>query len=265
MEVFIMIQAITLRKSIRNYKENSVSAEHLQKIKTIINETKPLFDNIPMETFLIEDGKKITATFKGLIGKYTKVEAPHYLAFTSEIQQGHLENIGFIGEEIVLKLTELGIGTCWVGAAVKEEIFKTIVKVQDKQSYIILIAFGYPVEELKKVTTRKRLDRSKVVKGTYENQYETIIQSLIDAPSAVNSQPWKLSINNNKFDLYLENRNLLTKKMLKDMNHIDMGIGLSHLYNSAIELGYKVELKQTSHSEISNSLYIISAILNKLK
>ena len=113
------------------------------------------------------------------------------------------------------------------------------------------------------MATRKRLDKSKVVTGAYENQYETIVQALIDAPSAVNSQPWKLSVMSNKFDLYLENRNILTKKMLKDMNHIDMGIGLSHLYNSAIELGYKVELNQTSHSEVGNSLYIISAILNK--
>jgi len=258
-----MLHAINSRKSIRNYKEKNVSSEDMQKIKAIINEAKPLYETIPMEVLLIEDGEKIKATFKGLIGKYTKVEAPHYLAFTSEVQEGHLENIGFIGEELVLKLTELGIGTCWIGATIKEEVFRNIVKVQDRQSYIILIAFGYPAEELKPVETRKRLDKSKVVKGDYENQYEPIIQSLIDAPSAVNSQPWKLVVKNNKFDLYLENRNILTKKMLKDMNHIDMGIGLSHLYNSAIELGYKVELTQTSHSEVGNSLYIISAILNK--
>ena len=258
-----MIQAINLRKSIRNYKEKSVSTEDMQKIKTIINEAKPLFENILMEALLIEDGEKITATFKGLLSNYTKVKAPHYLAFTSETKEGHLENIGFIGEEIVLKLTELGIGTCWVGSAIKEEVFRTIVKVKPNQNYIILIAFGYPTEELKPVTTRKRLDKNKLVTGTYENQYETIIQALIDAPSAVNSQPWKLSVSSNKFDLYLENKNILTKKMLKEMNHVDMGIGLSHLYNSAIELGYKVELTQTSHNEIGNSEYIISAILNK--
>jgi nitroreductase len=263
MEVFIMLKAMNSRKSIRNYKDKNLSPEHLQKVKTIINEAKPLFNNVPMETLLIEDGKKITSTFKGLIGKYTKVEAPHYIAFTSELKEGHLENIGFIGEEIVLKLTELGIGTCWVGTAINEDEFRTITKVQDKQSYIILIAFGYPTEELKPVATRKRLDKNKVVTGTYENQYETIIQSLIDAPSAVNSQPWKLSVMSNKFDLYLENRNILTKKMLKDMNHIDMGIGLNHLYNSALELGYKIELKQTTHSEMGNAKYIISAILDK--
>ncbi|MBU3143505.1 nitroreductase family protein [Clostridium sp. CF012] len=258
-----MIEAIKSRKSIRNYKEESVSAEDLHKIKTIINDAEPLFNNIPMEVLLIEDGEKIKATFKGLMDKYTKVKAPHYLAFTSEIVEGHLENIGFMGEEIVLKLTQLGIGTCWVGSAIKQEIFKNIVKVQDKQTYIILVAFGYPVEELKPVTTRKRLDKNKVVNGVYENQYEPIIQSFIDAPSAANSQPWKLYIEDNKFDLYLENRNILMKKMLKDMNHIDMGIGLSHLYNSAIELGYAVEVKPTPHSELNNSIYIISAILNK--
>ena len=257
-----MIQAINSRKSIRNYKDKKMSVEHLQKIKTIINDAKPLFDNIPMEVLLIEDGEKITDTFKGLISKYTKVKAPHYLAFTSEIKEGHLENIGFIGEEIVLKLTDLGIGTCWLGSAIKQDLFKTIFNVKDKQSYIILVAFGYPVSQLKPVVNRKRFDKSKLVTGAYENQYETIIQSLVDAPSAINSQPWKLSINNNKFDLYLENRNILTKKMLKDTNRIDMGIGLSHLYNSAIELGYNVELKQSCH-DVGNSLYIISAILNK--
>ncbi|MBZ9606914.1 nitroreductase family protein [Clostridium estertheticum] len=257
-----MIQAINLRKSIRNYKDKKISGEHLQEIKTIINDAKPLFDNIPMEVLLIEDGEKITDTFKGLISKYTKVKAPHYLAFTSEIKESHLENIGFIGEEIVLKLTELGIGTCWLGSAIKQELFKTIFKVKDKQSYIILVAFGYPTSQLKPVVNRKRFDKIKLVTGAYENQYETIIQSLIDAPSAINSQPWKLSINNNKFDLYLDNRNILTKKMLKDTNRIDMGIGLSHLYNSAIELGYKVELKQSYH-DVGNSLYILSAILNK--
>ena len=259
-----MINAINLRKSIRNYKEESVSAEHLKAIKTIINEAKHLYDNIPMEAFLIEDGEKIRSTFKGLMGNYTKVKAPHYLAFTSQPLEGHLENIGFIGEEIVLKLTQLGIGTCWLGAALKEDEFKKIVKVQDKQNYIILIALGYPIEELKSVNLRKRLDKSKIVTGAYKDEYNPIIQAFIDAPSSVNSQPWKLQINNNQFDLYLQNKSFIMKKLLKDMNHIDVGIGLSHLYYCAIELGYSVELKSTSHSELSGALYIISAILNKV-
>jgi len=258
-----MIKAINSRKSVRNYKTENLTAEDMQKVKTIINEAKPLHSNIPMEALLIEEGEKITDTFKGLVAKYTKVTAPHYIAFTSEIKEGHLENIGFIGEEIVLKLTELGLGTCWVGAAIKEDQFKNIVKVQPNQNYIIIVAFGYPTQELKPVENRKRLDKSKVVSGTYEDQYETIVQAFIDAPSAVNSQPWKLVIEQNKFDLYLENRSFLTKKLLKDMNHVDMGIGLCHLYHSAIELGYKVELKQTSHDHLASSPYIISAILNK--
>ena len=209
-----------------------------------------------MEVILIEDGKKITDTYTGLMSKYTKVEAPHYLAFTSEIQEGHLENIGFIGEEIVLRLTQLGIGTCWLGSAIKQELFKTIFNVKEKQNYIILIAFGNPATELKPMPARKRFDKSKVITSAYDNQYEVIIQSLIDAPSAINSQPWKLCIKDNKFDLFLENKNILTKKMLKDTNRIDMGIGLSHLYSSAIELGYKVELKKTSHNEYRKlSLY----------
>ena len=84
-----MIQAINLRKSIRKYKEETLSQEDIQKIKDIIKDAKPLFDNISMETFLIEDGEKIHATFRGIMSKYSKVLAPHYLAFTSEIKEGH--------------------------------------------------------------------------------------------------------------------------------------------------------------------------------
>ena len=187
-----MLQAINSRKSIRKYKDEKVSSEQFEKIKTIIKNVKPLFENIPMEVILIEDGKKITDTYTGLMSKYTKVDAPHYLAFTSEIEEGHLENIGFIGEEIVLRLTQLGIGTCWLGSAIKQELFKSIFTVKEKQNFIILIAFGNPATELKPVSTRKRFDKSKVVTGAYDNQYEVIVQSLIDAPSAINSQPWKL-------------------------------------------------------------------------
>jgi nitroreductase len=140
-----MINAINSRKSVRKYEDEPLPVDLLSKIRTIISEAKPLFESIPMETFLIEDGQQIKATFTGLMAKYTKVEAPHYLAFTSAIQEGHLENIGFIGEEIVLKLTELGIGTCWLGSSIKQEVFKKIVKVQDNQNYIILIALGLPV------------------------------------------------------------------------------------------------------------------------
>ena len=42
----------------------------------------------------------------------------YHLAFTSEIEEGHLENIGFIGKEIVFRLTEIGIGTCWLGCEI---------------------------------------------------------------------------------------------------------------------------------------------------
>jgi nitroreductase len=259
-----MIEAINFRKSIRNYKEGSLSPEDLQKIKIIINEVKPLYENIPMETFLIEDGEKIQDAFKGFIAKYTKVKAPHYIAFTSEIIEGHLENIGFIGEEIVLKLTQLGIGTCWLGSPINQDQFKSIVKVQDKQNFIILVALGYPDKQLKLVDNRKRLDINKIITGIYDIQYTPIIQALIDAPSAINSQPTKLSIDNNKFDLYLENKNVITKTMLKDTNRIDVGIALNHLYNSAVELGYFVELKQTPHKKLGSSHYIISAILDKI-
>ena len=125
------------RRSVRNYQETSISQVDIEKIKTIISETNHLNDNIPMECYLIEDGSKIINTFTSLMSKYTKISAPHYLAFTSESKDDYLENIGYIGEQIVLKMTELGIGTCWVGVSINQNIFNA------RSSEFSRLSFGW--------------------------------------------------------------------------------------------------------------------------
>jgi len=253
-----MYRAIDYRISTRKYKDQKISDEHFKTIQDIIRNITPLNNDIPMDTIIFKDGEKIINTFKGFTSKYAKVTAPHYIAFTSKIQDNYLENIGYIGEQTVLKLTELGIGTCWVGSPIDEKTFRQITDVKKDQKYIILIAFGYPEKKLEKKENRKRKQNKSILSGNIKNEFIPIIDALRKAPSAINSQPWKVHCSESTLDVYIEWKNILTKKFLEKNNHIDIGIGLSHMVIAAKQLGYDVEFINKDIQSSKNKKYIIT-------
>ncbi len=42
------------------------------------------------------------------------IDSPSYIIILSDIKDNYIENSGYIGESIIFKVTELGIGSCWV-------------------------------------------------------------------------------------------------------------------------------------------------------
>lgn len=111
-------------------------------------------------------------------------------------------------EEVVLKLTTLGLATCWLECNIKredilefvqlkdsdEEKNDTIVKSEEKneesknvnleQPYSI-IAFGYPDEDEKLFRTNKDVDRKRIshVCRKLDKNLEKIVEALRWAPS----------------------------------------------------------------------------------
>lgn len=258
-----MINTMKSRKSIRKYKEKPVSDQDIEQIRQFIKEAKPLNKETSIDVILFEDGDKIKQTFKGIAKLYAKVKAPHYLAFTSEKKEGYLENIGFIGEQIILKMTKLGIGTCWVGSPIDQQVFSNITQVKNNQSYVILIAFGYPETELLSITNRKRLKKEEFVSGNIDDIHTPILEALNIAPSAVNSQPWRVVIEGNTWHLYLNWKNALNKKILYTMNQIDMGIGISHILIASEELDYNVSINKKNIDNLKKQDYITSITFEK--
>lgn len=258
-----MIDTMKCRKSIRKYKEKAVSNQDIEQIRQFIKEAKPLDTETGIDVIIFEDGDKIKKTFKGIAKLYAKVKAPHYLAFTSEKKEGYLENVGFIGEQIILEMTKLGIGTCWLGSPIDQQVFSNITQVKNNQTYIILIAFGYPETEFVPVTNRKRLASEEFVSRNIDDVYSPILDALNIAPSAVNSQPWRIVSENNTWHLYLNWKNALNKKMLYTMNEIDMGIAISHIVIASKELGYNVSINKQNIDNLKKQDYITSVTFKK--
>ncbi|WDU82496.1 nitroreductase family protein [Caloramator sp. Dgby_cultured_2] len=107
-------EAIFKRKSVRKYQEEPITVAELEEVYELISRHPKLY-NIDMELHLVENGSQFLDLLKGVIGSYGKIIAPHYLIATSEIKEGYLENVGYALEYIVLKMTEMGLGTCYIG------------------------------------------------------------------------------------------------------------------------------------------------------
>ncbi|WP_102401126.1 nitroreductase family protein [Haloimpatiens massiliensis] len=251
------IEAMNLRRSVRRYKSQAISRAHMDAIKWFVNELTPL-NHIPFDIIFFENGEVITKTFKGIANIYSKVIAPHYIAITSEEAPGYLENVGFIGEQLIFKLTALGIGSCWLGRSIARNVFNQIAPIKTNQSYIILISFGYAEEDLSPISKRNRLNINQFVQGKIKEDFLPILNALRIAPSAVNSQPWRIVVEKNTLHVYMKNKNFISEKILDKLNFIDIGIGLCHMMTAAEELGFNTCLKKYELLPIKNLKYITS-------
>lgn len=250
------------RKSIRKYSDENLSSKLLEQILNMANSSQRLYD-IDMQVHLAEDGKSIYNILKGIVGNYGKVYAPHYLVVTSEHKEGCFENVGFSLEPVILKLTSMGIGTCWVGIPVNEEGLKNIVNYGDNQHHVILIAFGYPLDKDRLLRTNpyQRKQLSEIIEGQTDEMLTKILDSARVAPSAMNSQPWRFVVDGDIIHLYIVNSSILTKlsnNHLAIMNRIDAGIALSHIKIAAEQYDKKIDIKKVELPLKNGHKYITS-------
>jgi len=200
-----MNNIIRKRKSIRKYEDAPLSAATINMIMAQLTTLVPLYSSIG---YSIETTPKT----KGLFN----VKAPHYFLFTSEKKDGYLENIGFIGQQLDLFLSEAGIGTCWLGAAKPTEKQATTLP------YVIGMSFGNAAEPLYRDTSEfKRKPLSAVSEGNDER-----LEAARLAPSGLNAQNWYFVAYNGNIHCY---RKKTVLGFLNRMACIDMGIALYHI------------------------------------
>ena len=141
------------RKSVREFTGKEVSAAQLETIKKYYqNSAKALVPELKTELYVFGTGTG--GALEGAAG-YNQflVGAPQYLVLLSE--QGELAglNAGFLMEDLVLKLTDMDLNTCWVTFADGEEI-KDVLGIDSQLQVAAILAFGYGA----KTTKRLRLN-----------------------------------------------------------------------------------------------------------
>jgi nitroreductase len=253
-----MLREIKLRKSVRKYKSEKLSEDDMKFVKESVNEAKSLYGNIKHKVIIEEEGEKFYNTAGPISKNLFFIKAPHYLILMSEEKEGFLENAGFIGEQIVLKLAGGGIGTCWIGGNIKDKKFAQNYDTEYNVHYVICIAFGYPEEDLSEVEYRKRKDLEEIFTSENYKEHFEAAKALQSAPSATNKQPWKIYPEKNLWDYYIEEFSGLMSDKRNNLAGIDAGIGLSHILLQSNRQGEMINFNKEQNKDRENLRYITS-------
>jgi nitroreductase len=178
-----------------------------------------------------------------------------------------LEDFGFLMEYIILYLTNLGLGTCWLGGSFTRSTFAAKISLKDDEHIPAVTATGeiadtgkarrglirrYARGERRLLWDRLFFDRGfdHPLSSTDAGADLLALEMVRLAPSASNKQPWRVVRDEDAFHFHLQRtpgyRESLLKKVLGifDLQRVDMGIALCHFALTQAELGRKGEWRE---------------------
>ena len=128
------------RESTRSFKKKPVLERQLEELQDYFLQCRKLIEDIPVTIELL--GPETQSILSGCAGYHNfMIEAPHYLLISSPKMDHYLENAGYIGEDLVMKLTELELESCWITVGDSTETKKRL-SLPENMEPCALIAFG---------------------------------------------------------------------------------------------------------------------------
>ena len=138
------------RKSVREFTDKQVFFGDLDKIRNHYNTSvRRLMPEIKTELrFFGTDSRE---ALEGAAG-YNKflVGAPQYMVLLSEAHKMAHMNAGYIMEDMVLKLTDMDIDSCWVTFTDSEAV-KAALDIRSELEVAAIVAFGYGKKTVKRL------------------------------------------------------------------------------------------------------------------
>ena len=218
-----LYQAILARRSVRRYERRPLDKDLLAQIQGIVSTVKPLIPNNHFEV-LMEDvlpGEDLVAALGGF-GRI--LSPPHYLAPYIVRGEHSLEDLGYRVEQIAVRLTSLGIGSCYVGCLKREAAVRNRFGLSDDARIVAFLIFGWPSEELGDrafntvvrtfVRASNKLPAARIFfEGTFDAPADPptwlapLIEAARNAPSAVNAQPWRFLWRDERLYLFVKRHN----------------------------------------------------------
>jgi len=270
-------EIIKQRISVRSFSTQPIPEDIIDKIHEYIN----LLDNpfgIKVTIRLVESD---TAINTAKLGTYGVIKgAKYYIGATVKNEDLALESLGYEFEKLILYLTSLGIGTCWLGGTFKRSEFAKALAISNDEIFPVISPMGYAADKnsfansimrfVAKSDSRKPWDKlffnqnfSEPLSISDTEGYETSLEMLRLAPSASNKQPWRIIKDRNLFNFYEYKAPGYSNSFRYDIQRIDMGIAACHFHLTAIENGLIGEFKKLENpvSYLSeNKIYIITWI-----
>ena len=228
-----------LRESILMYLDSQTSGPlgHKTRFQLIEKDDPAIFDNVRLGTY-------------GFIKN-----AKNFIGGAVVPGEKHWEDYGYLLEKIILKMTDLELGTCWMGGTFKRSEIGKAINVLKNEVIPAITPVGYPTvsRSLRDRIIRwgaksrsRKIWESVFFEGDLETQlnrdtlgeYAVVLDMVRLAPSASNKQPWRVVRQGDCFHFFLQRTpNYAGHIKSADLQRVDMGIAMCHFELAARDLG----------------------------
>ena len=246
-----LLELVRSRKSVRSYDGRPLSAEDRAKLEAFVEAPEAPF-GVPVRIVLLD------AAEHGLSSPVLTGEKLYAAGLVPRVPEAEVA-FGFAFEKFVLYAWSLGIGTVWIGGTMKREHFEKEAGLREGELMPCVTPLGYPapkrsVRELvmrKGIGADSRLEAEKLffdgafdspLAGEKKAAAENLIELVRWAPSAVNKQPWRVVAKDGLWHFFEKKDKGFVNDATGDLQKIDVGIALCHLFLGLEASGTRPEL-----------------------
>ena len=257
-----VIDIIKARKSVRSYSDLLLSGAEKIKILNFLNlkQKSPFGTELRLQFI---DASGIDPGQLRRLGTYGFISGAKYFiagAFKKGKDLDESSNYidyGYCFERAVLFLTDMGLGTCWIGGTFNKGGFSKKILAVAEEVVPAVSPFGYTAKKstaLEKLlrlfaVSDKRIpwsqiffdgDFTKPLEEKEAGNYKNVLEMVRIAPSASNKQPWRIVFQKDKntFHFFIQ-RSKSYPTAYKNLQKIDLGIAMCHFELTCRELGIK--------------------------
>ncbi|NPV69916.1 MAG: hypothetical protein HPY55_04590 [Firmicutes bacterium] len=255
-----LASVIATRHSTRKYGGPPIDPAVMDRLAQVALEVEPV-DGVHARVELVQGAAAAGGLFRGIAGAYGKVTGcPAAMVLVADTSRpGHLEAVGYYGEQVILEATSLGVSTCWVSGFFKRDVARQAVALGDNEEVIAVSPLGYPAPGIGRIHDASmkmiqplqggRKPLSAIVRGStlriHEGGREGIpvwLHSALEAarlaPSARNRQPWVFeSRDDGTVALFAAVGADFRPIGLRDHKRLDCGIAMLHFEVAALASG----------------------------
>ena len=255
---FSIEETVKTRYSTRTYTDQLITSETKDKINAYISTLSNPF-SVKVNFKLLEAN---TSKNTEKLGTYGVIKgANNYIGATVENSELAMEALGYEFEKLILYLTSLGLGTCWLGGTFNRSSFINAFEVKENEIFPAISPFGYPSNKKRIADSLVRMvaksDHRKPWSDLFYNKNFTKTLSSDDAgaysfplemvrlaPSASNKQPWRIVQDGSTYHFYELQAKGYSTRFGYDIQKVDLGIAACHFHLAAIKKGLTGEFKK---------------------
>jgi nitroreductase len=252
-------EIVRRRFSCRAYLPKPVSGEARSRLRECLARMSAGPFGSPVRVTLVAASEDDATALKGL-GTYGTIRSPQgFLVGVMGSGERNLEDFGCVMEEAVLRATDLGLGTCWLGGFFQRSRFAGRAGVAAGESVPAVVSIGYCADEagtgglfgrVSRRSTRLPPERlffaggfDRALAPDEAVAFAPALDAVRLAPSASNKQPWRLVRQDGRWHFFLRRtpgyRNGIVGRLAgrADLQRIDLGIAMCHFDLAAREAG----------------------------